>query len=121
MLMRRRQRLAARLMDVLEDITIRHHDGFFVDLFVRASNKTAIQMYTNVRLTIPPPLSFDGRLRFQPARLFSNRDITSSWTCFPSRLPQARVRARANGQHMATALVAHPNALRHFGAVNHGT
>lgn len=70
MLMRRRQRLAARLMDVLEDITIRHHDGFFVDLFVRASNKTAIQMYTNVRLTIPPPLSFDGRLRFQPARLF---------------------------------------------------
>ena len=44
----RRQRLAAKLMDCLEDITTRMHDGYYVDLFVRASNKTAIQMYTKV-------------------------------------------------------------------------
>ena len=36
-------------MDVLEEITTRHHDGYFVDLFVRASNKSAIQMYTKVK------------------------------------------------------------------------
>lgn len=36
-------------MDVLEDITVRHHDAYFVDLFVRSSNKLAIQMYTKVR------------------------------------------------------------------------
>lgn len=36
-------------MDCLEDITTRMHDGYYVDLFVRASNKTAIQMYTKVR------------------------------------------------------------------------
>jgi ribosomal protein S18 acetylase RimI-like enzyme len=37
-------------MDCLEDITTRMHDGYYVDLFVRASNKTAIQMYTKVRM-----------------------------------------------------------------------
>jgi hypothetical protein len=47
----RRQRLAAKLMDCLEDITTRMHDGYYVDLFVRASNKTAIQMYTKVHNT----------------------------------------------------------------------
>mmetsp|Transcript_5797 Transcript_5797/g.16570 ORF Transcript_5797/g.16570 Transcript_5797/m.16570 type:complete len:175 (+) Transcript_5797:247-771(+) len=48
----RRQRLAARLMDVLEDITVRHHDAYFVDLFVRSSNKLAIQMYTKLGYTL---------------------------------------------------------------------
>jgi len=45
-------------MNVLEDITTRMHDGYFVDLFVRASNKTAIQMYTKVsgRRTFAAPL-----------------------------------------------------------------
>ncbi len=54
----RRQQLAAKLMNVLEDITTRMHDGYFVDLFVRASNKTAIQMYTKVsgRRTFAAPL-----------------------------------------------------------------
>ena len=32
-------------MDYLEDVTIRIHDGFFVDLFVRPSNKVAVDMY----------------------------------------------------------------------------
>ena len=48
---RRRQQLAAKLMQCLEDITTRVHDGYFVDLFVRASNKTAIKMYTQVTET----------------------------------------------------------------------
>jgi hypothetical protein len=37
--------LARALMDYLEDVTIRIHDGFFVDLFVRPSNKVAVDMY----------------------------------------------------------------------------
>jgi N-terminal acetyltransferase B complex catalytic subunit len=41
----RRQRLAEKFMDVLEDITIKVHDAYFVDLFVRASNTAAITMY----------------------------------------------------------------------------
>lgn len=48
----RRQRLAAKLMNCLEDITTRMHDGYYVDLFVRASNKTAIQMYTKFGYTL---------------------------------------------------------------------
>lgn len=32
----------------LEDITEKVHDGYFVDLFVRASNAVAINMYTKV-------------------------------------------------------------------------
>ena len=41
----RRQGLAKSLMDFLEEITIKRHDGYFVDLFVRPSNKVAITMY----------------------------------------------------------------------------
>ncbi|CAI7758811.1 unnamed protein product [Closterium sp. NIES-53] len=41
----RRQQLAAKLMDILEEITHKTYDGYFVDLFVRTSNKAAIQMY----------------------------------------------------------------------------
>eukprot|EP00890_Picochlorum_soloecismus_P002558 jgi/Picsp_1/3302/NSC_06141-R1_silencing group b protein len=41
----RRQRIAQKLMDILEDVTANRHNGYFVDLFVRASNKAAISMY----------------------------------------------------------------------------
>ena len=41
----RRQGLARFMMDFLEDVTIKMHDGFFVDLFVRPSNPVAINMY----------------------------------------------------------------------------
>ena len=51
----RRQRLAAKLMDCLEDITTRIHDGYFVDLFVRSTNKTAIGMYTKVSASLATP------------------------------------------------------------------
>ncbi|CAG9314811.1 unnamed protein product [Blepharisma stoltei] len=40
----RRQGLASALMKFLEDTTIAH-DGYFVDLFVRASNEVAIGFY----------------------------------------------------------------------------
>lgn len=40
-----RQGLARKLMVLLEDITEKVHDGYFVDLFVRASNSLAIGMY----------------------------------------------------------------------------
>ena len=42
----RRMRLAEKLMLVLEDVTAKVHDAYFVDLFVRVSNAVAIEMYT---------------------------------------------------------------------------
>lgn len=44
----RKQGIARQLMDTLEDVTANRHDGYFVDLFVRASNKAAISMYEKV-------------------------------------------------------------------------
>ena len=41
----RRQGLARSLMSFLEDVTENQHNGYYVDLFVRASNYIAIQMY----------------------------------------------------------------------------
>lgn len=35
-------------MDLLEDVTHKLHNGYFVDLFVRQSNSNAIGMYTKV-------------------------------------------------------------------------
>ena len=35
-------------MDYLEEVTIKTHDGYFVDLFVRPSNKIAVDMYKNL-------------------------------------------------------------------------
>eukprot|EP01127_Copromyxa_protea_P001868 TRINITY_DN11777_c0_g1_i1.p1 TRINITY_DN11777_c0_g1~~TRINITY_DN11777_c0_g1_i1.p1 ORF type:complete len:193 (-),score=22.81 TRINITY_DN11777_c0_g1_i1:13-570(-) len=43
----RRLGLATDLMDILELVTDKHYDGWFVDLFVRASN-IAIDMYTKL-------------------------------------------------------------------------
>jgi N-terminal acetyltransferase B complex catalytic subunit len=41
----RRQNLARKLMVMLEEITHKVHDAYFVDLFVRVSNTVAINMY----------------------------------------------------------------------------
>ncbi|KAJ3009629.1 UNVERIFIED_CONTAM: N(alpha)-acetyltransferase 20, NatB catalytic subunit [Siphonaria sp. JEL0065] len=41
----RRMNLAKRLMDVLENVSEKVYDTYFVDLFVRASNSVAINMY----------------------------------------------------------------------------
>ena len=41
----RRQKLAQKLMLMLEQITHKVHDAYFVDLFVRVSNSVAINMY----------------------------------------------------------------------------
>ena len=41
----RRQGLAKSLMDYLEEVTIKQHDAYFVDLFVRPSNKIAVGFY----------------------------------------------------------------------------
>ena len=35
-------------MDYLEDVTDKIHNAFFVDLFVRPSNKVAVKMYENL-------------------------------------------------------------------------
>eukprot|EP00899_Mesostigma_viride_P024582 jgi/Mesvir1/5308/Mv15404-RA.1 len=42
----RRQQLARTLMNLLEEITEKRYNGYFVDLFVRVSNAVAIAMYT---------------------------------------------------------------------------
>ena len=41
----RRQGIARYFMDYLEMITEKVHKGFYVDLFVRPSNKIAVGMY----------------------------------------------------------------------------
>eukprot|EP00246_Nothoceros_aenigmaticus_P004356 TRINITY_DN15870_c0_g1_i1.p1 TRINITY_DN15870_c0_g1~~TRINITY_DN15870_c0_g1_i1.p1 ORF type:complete len:175 (-),score=29.31 TRINITY_DN15870_c0_g1_i1:177-701(-) len=41
----RRQNLAKKLMGILEEVTEKTYNAYFVDLFVRASNSPAIQMY----------------------------------------------------------------------------
>eukprot|EP00898_Chlorokybus_atmophyticus_P005143 jgi/Chlat1/562/Chrsp103S01004 len=41
----RRQQLARKLMNLLEEVTEKRYNGYFVDLFVRVSNAVAIQMY----------------------------------------------------------------------------
>ena len=35
-------------MDYLEDVTIKMHNGFFVDLFVKPSNTVAVNMYKSL-------------------------------------------------------------------------
>ena len=45
----RRQGLAQKLMNLLEDVTDHVHNAYFVDLFVRVSNTAAIEMYKAVR------------------------------------------------------------------------
>ncbi|KXS18569.1 acyl-CoA N-acyltransferase [Gonapodya prolifera JEL478] len=41
----RRLGMAERMMGILEEVSERIHDAYFVDLFVRASNSVAINMY----------------------------------------------------------------------------
>ncbi|KAH3765448.1 N-alpha-acetyltransferase 20 [Pelomyxa schiedti] len=48
----RRIALANSLMHVLEQVTEVIHNGYFVDLFVRASNNSAIAMYTKLGYTV---------------------------------------------------------------------
>ncbi|KAJ3338085.1 hypothetical protein HDU93_010021 [Gonapodya sp. JEL0774] len=42
----RRLGMAERMMGILEEVSERIHNAYFVDLFVRASNSVAIDMYT---------------------------------------------------------------------------
>jgi N-terminal acetyltransferase B complex catalytic subunit len=44
----RRGGLATSLMDYLEEITFKRHNGWFVDLFVRPSNVVAVNMYKSL-------------------------------------------------------------------------
>ena len=64
----RRQGLARSLMDFLEEVTQEQHDGYYVDLFVRSTNKVAIDMYKKfgyiIYQTINKYYSTDG---IQPA------------------------------------------------------
>ncbi len=41
----RRQGLARALMQYLHEVSIKRHDAYFVDLFVRPSNKIAVNFY----------------------------------------------------------------------------
>jgi N-terminal acetyltransferase B complex catalytic subunit len=48
----RRLGIASKLMAFLEDVSQRVYNGFFVDLFVRVSNKLAQTMYINLDYTV---------------------------------------------------------------------
>lgn len=64
----RRQGLARAFMKFLEDVTESKHDGYYVDLFVRSSNKVAISFYKklgyDIYQTVNKYYSSDG---IQPA------------------------------------------------------
>ncbi len=64
----RKQGLARSLMNFLEDVTEKIHNGYYVDLFVRSTNKVAIEMYKkfgyDIYQTIDKYYSSDG---IQPA------------------------------------------------------
>ncbi|EFC50590.1 N-acetyltransferase 5 [Naegleria gruberi] len=47
----RRLGLARKMMDLLEEITEKIHKAYFVDLFVRVSNKIAVGMYEKLGYT----------------------------------------------------------------------
>jgi len=47
----RRLNLAARLMDALEQVSEKHN-AYFVDLFVRVSNKVAVDMYKRLGYSV---------------------------------------------------------------------
>ena len=44
----RKQGLARSLMNYLEEVTEKVHNGWFVDLFVRSTNTIAIEMYKSL-------------------------------------------------------------------------
>eukprot|EP00271_Cylindrocystis_brebissonii_P015914 TRINITY_DN38994_c0_g1_i1.p1 TRINITY_DN38994_c0_g1~~TRINITY_DN38994_c0_g1_i1.p1 ORF type:complete len:175 (+),score=33.91 TRINITY_DN38994_c0_g1_i1:328-852(+) len=48
----RRQQLAAKLMDILEEISDKTYNAYFVDLFVRVSNLAAVKMYEKFGYTV---------------------------------------------------------------------
>ena len=64
----RRQGLARSLMDFLENVTEKKYNGYYVDLFVRSTNKVAIEMYKkfgyDIYQTVNKYYSSDG---IQPA------------------------------------------------------
>ncbi|KAL6045365.1 N-acetyltransferase 5 [Balamuthia mandrillaris] len=41
----RRLNVAKKMMDMLEEVSEKTHNGYFVDLFVRVSNNVAVEMY----------------------------------------------------------------------------
>ena len=48
----RRMGLGRSLMDLLEEISVKQYDTYFVDLFVRKSNTLAIGMYSKFGYTV---------------------------------------------------------------------
>jgi hypothetical protein len=70
----RRQGLAKGLMDLLEEVTHKVHDGYFVDLFVRQSNVNAINMYNKVCCPCAKTLQVSGS---SSARRWSVSHVTS--------------------------------------------
>ncbi|CAE7204459.1 unnamed protein product [Rhizoctonia solani] len=48
----RRLSAARRMMDYLERVSDEHHNGYFVDLYVRCSNRTAINMYEGMGYSV---------------------------------------------------------------------
>ena len=61
-------------MDLLEEVTEKVHDGYFVDLFVRVSNISAITMYKKVSCN-----SARSECCFESTALFSSAREVACW------------------------------------------
>ena len=76
----RKQGLAQRLMDILEEVTESVHRGYFVDLFVRASNAAAIAMYHKVGYQ-PAPSALFHSAKVITSQLHDH-DFAGIWECY---------------------------------------
>jgi N-terminal acetyltransferase B complex catalytic subunit len=92
----RRQGLARLLMNLLEEVTEKVHNAFFVDLFVRASNAVAIGMYKGFGYSVyrrvvgyyggsPPEDAFDMR-KAMPRDVHKKSIIPWTKDCQPHEL-----------------------------------
>ncbi|KAH9785840.1 N-terminal acetyltransferase B complex catalytic subunit NAA20 [Citrus sinensis] len=74
----RRQQLAKKLMNLLEDISDKIDKAYFVDLFVRASNTPAIKMYEKGGKSSPSWTFLSCSMRHESSTAFKSGDSLKS-------------------------------------------
>ncbi|KAJ1307327.1 hypothetical protein OPQ81_001433 [Rhizoctonia solani] len=92
----RRLSVARRMMDYLERVSDEHHNGYFVDLYVRCSNQIAIDMYEGMGYSV-----YRRVKQYYTSQLPNNKDDEDA---FDMRKPLSRDTGRrsvrANGREM---------------------
>ncbi|KAF9199331.1 N-terminal acetyltransferase [Haplosporangium sp. Z 27] len=95
----RRLGLAQGMMDLLERVSEYPYDGYFVDLFVRRSNKVAIEMYTQLGYSI-----------YRTVRGYYNGDTTED--AFDMRKPLKRDVNRESVRENGETFIVEPHEVQ---------